>query len=189
MQLKTILNHLDKHKSFVFERVGFADGDESQIEVTLRARTGSEPVCSGCLRKSRAYGRLAQRRFDFVPLWGIPLFFSYAMRRKEEFQLVWEYVSPAAAGKFMDRWCTKALRSRIEPMKKMARTIRGHQGLILNWFRARGCISSGAVEGLNNKLKVTVRKSYGFRTFRVIEVALHHALGKLPEPAHAHGFF
>jgi len=107
---------------------------------------------------------------------------------KEEFQLLWEYVSPAAAGKFIDRWCTKALRSRIEPMRQMARTIRGHRALILNWFRARGTISGGAVEGLNNKLKVTVRRSYGFRTFRATEVAPYHALGKLPEPEHAHRF-
>jgi hypothetical protein len=41
--------------------------------------------------------------------------------------------------------------------------------------------SSGVVEGLNNKAKVTMRKSYGFRTFRVLELALYHSLGKLPE--------
>ena len=35
---------------------------------------------------------------------------------------------------------------------------------------------------LNNKAKVTMRKAYGFRTFRATEVALYHVLGKLPEP-------
>src|SRR3954469_12717285 len=43
-------------------------------------------------------------------------------------------------------------------------------------------ISSGVVEGLNNKAKVTMRRSYGFRTYRVLELALYHSLGKLPEP-------
>ena len=38
------------------------------------------------------------------------------------------------------------------------------------------------MEGLNNKAKVTMRKSYGFRTFRFLELALYHSLGKLPEP-------
>ena len=38
------------------------------------------------------------------------------------------------------------------------------------------------MEGLNNKAKVTMRKSYGFRTYRVLELALYHSLGKLPEP-------
>ena len=42
---------------------------------------------------------------------------------------------------------------------------------------------------LNNKAKLTMRKSYGFRTFHVTEIALYHALGKLPEPHVTHRFF
>jgi len=42
---------------------------------------------------------------------------------------------------------------------------------------------------LNNKAKLTMRKSYGFRTFRITEIALYHALGKLPEPNVARRFF
>ena len=79
--------------------------------------------------------------------------------------------------------------SRIEPMKKTARMLRKHRDLILNYFKARKVLSSGIVEGLNNKAKVTMRKSYGFRTFRVIELALYHSLGKLPEPALTHKFY
>jgi hypothetical protein len=45
------------------------------------------------------------------------------------------------------------------------------------------------VEGLNNKAKVTTRKSYGFRTYRVLELVLYHSLGKLPEPESTHDFF
>ena len=67
---------------------------------------------------------------------------------KEEFQLFWEYVSPAWAEKFMDQWCKKVMRSRLEPMKKIARMIRIHKPLILNWFAARDEVSLGAVEGL-----------------------------------------
>src|SRR5438067_9671140 len=74
------------------------------------------------------------------------------------------------------------MRSRIEPMKKIARSLRQHRELILNYFRAQKLLSSGVVEGLNNKAKVTMRKSYGFRTFRCLELALYHSLGKLPEP-------
>jgi transposase len=61
--------------------------------------------------------------------------------------------------------------------------------LILNYFRAKKQFSSGVVEGLNNKVKVTMRKSYGFRTFRITELALYHVLGKLPEPQLAHRFY
>ena len=82
---------------------------------------------------------------------------------KEEFQQLWDYKSPSWAGKFLDEWCRKVMRSRIEPMKKIARSMRGHRKLILNWFEAKGAISAGPVEGLNNKLKVTFRKAYGIR--------------------------
>lgn len=79
------------------------------------------------------------------------------------------------------------MRSRIEPMKKIARSLRQRRELILNYFRAQKLLSSGVVEGLNNKAKVTMRKSYGFRTFRCL--ALYHSLGKLPEPESTHDFF
>jgi transposase len=108
---------------------------------------------------------------------------------KEAFQQLWDYNSPAWAGKFLDDWCRQVMRSRIEPMKKIAQSLRQHRELILNYFRAQKLLSSGVVEGLNNKAKVTMRKSYGFRTFRCLELALYQSLGKLPEPESPHEFF
>jgi transposase len=107
---------------------------------------------------------------------------------KEDFQGFWDYVMPYWAGQFLDRWCTRTMRSRLEPMKKVARMLRNHRELILNWFRARGAISAATVEGFNNKAKLTTRKAYGFRTFRAAEIGLYHALGNLPEPEMTHRF-
>lgn len=107
---------------------------------------------------------------------------------KEDFHGFWEYVTPVWAGKFLERWCTRVMRSKIEPMKKVAKTIRKHKPLILNWFKAKKAFSSGIVEGLNNKVKVATKKAYGFREFSCIEVALYHQLGKLPEPPMTHRF-
>jgi transposase len=108
---------------------------------------------------------------------------------KEDFQRFWEYWSPGWAGKFLDQWCTRAMRSRIDPMKKMARMLREKRSLILNWFRAEGKLSAGIVEGFNNKLKLITRKAYGFRTQEAYETALYHNLGALPEPKFTHEFF
>ena len=107
---------------------------------------------------------------------------------REEFQRFWEYRSPHYAAKFLDQWCGAVMRSRLEPMKKVARTLRQHRQLILNWFVAKGRISAAKVEGLNNKVKLTMRKSYGFRTEQTITLALYHALGALPEPEFTHRF-
>jgi transposase len=101
---------------------------------------------------------------------------------KETFQDFWRYRSLPWARAFLDVWCSRALRSRLEPMQKVARMLRSHEELILNWFKAKGEISTGAVEGLNNKIRVVTRRSYGFRTYEAMEIALYHTLGKLPEP-------
>jgi len=108
---------------------------------------------------------------------------------KEDFQFFWDYVSPHWAGIFLDRWCRRVGRSRIKPMQKVARMLRSHRELLLNWFRARKTISSGVIEGFNNKLKLNTRKSYGFRTFRAAEIMLYHTLGDLPEPECTHKFY
>jgi transposase len=111
-----------------------------------------------------------------------------AFLQREDFQRFWEYESAAWAGKFLDEWCTRVMRSKIEPMKKTARMLRNHRQLILNWFVARGTISSGVVEGMNNKVKLTTRKAYGFRTFEAVQLALYHNLGALPKPEFTHKF-
>ncbi len=101
---------------------------------------------------------------------------------KETFRDFWRYRSLYWARAFLSVWTERALRSRIEPMKKVARMLRAHEELLLNWFRAKGEISAGAVEGLNNKIRVVTRRSYGFRTYDAMEIALYHTLGRLPEP-------
>jgi transposase len=107
---------------------------------------------------------------------------------KEEFQFFWTYVSPTWAGRFLDQWSRQTRRSRIEPMKKVARMLRRHRPLLLNWFRAKGRVSAAAVEGLNNKAKATIRRAYGYRTHRAMEIAVYHTLGALPEPKGTHEF-
>jgi transposase len=108
---------------------------------------------------------------------------------KEQFQLLWEYKSSAWAKKFLRSWTTRAMRSKLDPMKRVARMIRSHEGLILNWFKASGKISNGIVEGFNGKGRVVTKRAYGFRTYRCLEVALYHTLGELPVPEFTHRFW
>jgi transposase len=166
--------------------------DEVRAEETRWMRQqGLEPV----LRKSRwlllkrQENLKEEQRFRLRDILRYNLKTVRAYLLKEVFEQLWDYQSAAWAAKFLDEWCRHTMRSRIEPLKKIARSLRQHRELILNYFRAKKMISSGTVEGLNNKAKVTMRKSYGFRTFRVLELALYHSLGKLPEPESTHDFF
>jgi transposase len=108
---------------------------------------------------------------------------------KEDFQRFWEYTYPASAAKFLHRWCFRAMRSKIGPMKNIARMLRRHEPLIINWFRARKQFNNGIVEGFNLKWNLTVRKAFGFRTLSALQVACFHQLGDLPLPPSTHEFY
>jgi transposase len=107
----------------------------------------------------------------------------------QQLRYFWDYSYPSAAEKFLDKWCAEVHASGIQPMKKVARQLKKHKLLILNWFRAKKLFSSGVVEGFNNKAKVTLRKAYGFRTLSAMQIALFHQLGALPEPKLTHPFW
>jgi len=107
---------------------------------------------------------------------------------REDFQRFWDYQRADYADKFLENWATRTLQTDLEPMKKVARMLRKHKPLIMNWFKAKGRLSSGVVEGLNLKAKLTMRKAYGFKTLKCLQIALYHELGKLPEPEYLHRF-
>ena len=69
----------------------------------------------------------------------------------------WHYKSVTWAGGFLDYGTERAMRGRLQPMKKVARMRRKHEALLLNWFKPKGEVSSGVVEGLNNKIRVVTR--------------------------------
>jgi transposase len=151
-------------------------------------RDGHEPVlrhARWCLlkRPENLTGKQAAKLAELVK-YNLRSVRSYLLR--EDFQWFWAYRRVGWARRFLREWCTRTMRSRIEPMKKVARQLRGHEELILNWFRARGTISAGMTERLNNKLKLTTRKAYGFRTFDAVKTALHQNLGALQEPQFTH---
>jgi transposase len=165
--------------------------DVRAAESRKMAQEGHEPLLKNsrwCVLKRKA-NLTGTQKFRLRDLLRYNLQTVRAYLLKEDFQQFWEYASPTWAGTFLDFWCYQTMHSRIEPMKKIAKMLRAHRELILNYFKAKKQFSSGVVEGLNNKAKVTMRKSYGFRTFRITELALYHSLGKLPEPELTHEFF
>jgi transposase len=175
----------------VVAKMNLALDDVRAAEARRMAQDGYEPALKKtrwCLLK-RPENLTDKQRVRLRDLLRYNLQSVRAYLLKEAFQQFWEYDSPTWAGKFLDQWCAQALRSRIDPIKKFARTVRNHRELLLNYFRARKEFSSGVIEGLNNKAKVTMRKAYGYRSFRIAELSLFHVLGKLPEPKLAHDFY
>ena len=82
MRIQTILNRVEKFKSFTYGEAQLVEQDGGPaLVVQMVARKNSRPYCSGCLKQGRPYDRLEERRFEFVPLWGILVFLAYRMRR------------------------------------------------------------------------------------------------------------
>ena len=187
-QLGQAIHVLDRFH--IMKKMNEAVDEVRRSEAARLKRDGYEPVLKHsrwCLLK-RPENRTAKETVKLSELLHYNLQSVRSHLSKEDFQQFWEYTSPFWAGRFLDQWCTRTLRSKIEPMKKIARSLREHRDLILNWFRAKGTVSAGSVEGLNNKAKLTTRKAYGFRTYEAIEIALYHTLGDLPEPNFTHEF-
>ncbi|MGA3237444.1 MAG: transposase [Bryobacteraceae bacterium] len=103
------------------------------------AQAGFEPVLKKtrwCLLK-RKENLTDKQKLRLLDLLRYNLKTVRAYLLKEDFQQLWDYDSAAWAGKFLDEWCRQTMRSRIEPMKKIARSLRTHRELILNYFRAQ----------------------------------------------------
>src|SRR5947208_3416353 len=80
MELLTILNRCHRFRGFVYQHAHFS-ADKKSIEVAVRPRKGSAAVCSRCHLPAPGYDQLAERRFEFIPLWGFLVFLLYTMRR------------------------------------------------------------------------------------------------------------
>jgi len=177
--------HITMHLNQAVDQVRRAEGTRLRAVSKQKAGKLKHMRWSLLRRGSRVRGRARQK---LNALLASKLSTGRAWELKEVFAHFWKYKSVTWAGAFLDYWCERAMRSRLEPMKEVARMLRAHEELLLNWFRAKGEISNGAVEGLNNKIRVVTRRSYGFRTYDAMEMALYHTLGRLPEPESAHRF-
>ena len=165
--------------------------DEVRREEVKRLQSkGYEPVLlksKYCLLKRQENLTLGQeQRLTDVLQYDLKSVRAYLL--KESFQVFWTYTSPYWANWFLKRWCTRAMRSRLEPIKKFVKTVRRHETLMMNWFKAKKAYSSGIVEGLNRRVNLVTRRSYGFRSYDVLKIALFHTMGDLPEPEMTHRF-
>lgn len=86
-----------------------------------------------------------------------------AYEMKEQFRAILAGdLSRAEAGKLLDRWCARASRSRLAPFVKVAKTMRQRRDMILN--AVEHGISNGRVEGFNTKVRLLIRRAYGFHS-------------------------
>jgi transposase len=154
-------------------------------------RDGHEPILEKsrwCLLKNKCNQTCAQlAKLKELVQYNLKTMRAYLL--KEAFQHLWTYQTRWGAARFLKVWLSRAMRSRLPEIKKVAKRLRKYQDLLLNYFSLKERLSNAIVEGFNLKAKLTMRKSFGFRSFNTLEVALYHALGNLPEPQLTHRFW
>jgi transposase len=98
-----------------------------------------------------------------------PIYIAYLM--KEELRMVWKQSDKAQASAKIDEWCNTAKVSGIKILVKMGKSLENFRDGILNWYDYP--ITSGQLEGLNNKIKVLMRRSYGFRNLEHLKYHIY----------------
>ena len=187
--LPAALNVLDRFH--IVKKLGEAVDTVRREETKQLKRGGYEPVLTKsrfCFLK-RPVNLTANQDTKLKEVLQYDLKTVRAYLLKESFDAFWKYESPRWAHWFLKKWCTRAMRSKLEPMKKFVRTLRAHEDLLMNYFKAKKAFSSGIVEGFNLRVNLCMRKAYGYRSFDLLQVSLYHTLGDLPEPKSAHRFF
>jgi transposase len=165
--------------------------DVPAAEARKMKQDGHEPLLHksrwGILKRKANLNRQQQFRLRDLLRYNLQTVRAHLL--KEDFQRFWNYTSPPGADMYLDFWCQQVMRSRIEPMKKFATTHRAHRELLLNYFRAKNSSPVGSSRASTTRPKSRWENPTVSATFRITELALYHALGKLPEPELTHESF
>lgn len=118
-----------------------------------------------------------RRRAEFDAVRGRNLRTSRSWAIKETLRRLWDYRSVGWARRFFDQWYGWAIRSRLEPVKKVARMLRVRLKNVLTYCKHR--ITNGVAEGLNSKIMTMKRKACGFRNKDNFKTAIYFHCGGL----------
>jgi transposase len=100
---------------------------------------------------------------------------------KDEFEQFWDYKAPWAAERFLKRWTTTALKSRLEPIRDFVKTVREHWHRIIPFIESR--ITNAIAEGLNRIIKIVKNRASGFRTLQAFMDMIFLSVGDVDIPA------
>lgn len=116
-------------------------------------------------------------RSDFEELRRLNLKVGRAWMLKENIRKLWDYFSRGWAKKYFDRWYSAAIRSRLEPVKKVARMLKRHLPSVLTFCKHR--ITNATAEGLNSKIMAIKRRAGGYRNPDHFETVIYFFCGGL----------
>ncbi len=120
-----------------------------------------------------------RQRIRLNALLAEPLRTVRAYRLRLAFDQIFD-LPPEAAPAALERWRRRAMRSRLEPLRRFARTVAQHQVGILRWWTTK--ISNGLLEGLHSLVQAAKRRARGYRTTKNYITMIYLVAGKLDLP-------
>jgi transposase len=165
--------HISKYLNEAVDKVRRAENKK------LRARGDTSLTGTKYRWLKRTVGvdrRSAQAR-EFRQLYQVNFKTSRAWALKETFAAFWEYRYPKVAEQYFDAWATRAMRSRIDPMKDVTKMLRRHREGVLNYTKHR--VTNAAAEGFNSIIQTIKANARGFRNFENFRIRILFYCGKL----------
>ncbi len=101
---------------------------------------------------------------------------------KDEFDQFWSYKATWAAKRFLKSWCTTALKSRLEPLRRFVKTIRAHSENIITFTESR--LTNAKSEGINRVIRMVKNRASGFRSVEAFIDLIYLVVGDVDIPAH-----
>ena len=171
--------HISAHLNAAVDRV-------RKDEHRLLQSTGDTTLKGSKYQWLRTYAdKRSSAAVSFRALHQLDLKTSRAWHYKEDFRHFWNYHQPGAAERFYEAWRKAVMRSRLEPLKRVARLIDAHWREIFNYIRHR--ITNAASEGLNSRIQSIKSAARGFRSFANYRIRILFHCGRLDlKPAFTH---
>jgi transposase len=157
--------------------------DETRRELYHTLSTPDRKVIKGSrfllLRAGETLDDPARSRLEELMALNEPLYQAYLL--KEDLRQLWHQSNIDTAAVFLSSWIERATATGLPHFRKLSATLKNHALQVLSWFHYP--ISTGPLEGLNNKIKVLKRQAYGFRDldyFRLRLYFIHEATPAFP---------
>jgi len=166
--------HVSQHLSRALDEVR----RQTWRALTGRARVTWKHTRFLWLRNPENLRRTERTRLSSLLRLNAPIVRAYLL--KEDLRRFWAYRATSWAQAHFTQWLWRAAHSRLAPIQLVARTLRRHRAGILAWTRLR--ISNGALEGMNNKVKIISHRAYGFSTSWAYIANIYHCCAALPLP-------
>jgi transposase len=163
--------HVAKHLGEAVDQVRRAENkallaiNDDRLKGTRQLWLFGKPNLSS--KQRRAFESIQKRGLKTARAWML----------KEQFRWFWRYVYASSAEVFFDRWYAWAIRSRLAPIKKVARMLHRHLPGLLSYFRHG--ITNAVSEGYNSVIQALRYAARGFRSFDNYRTRILFACGKL----------